>query len=174
MNASPKSPATGVQACLRLLESFRSRRGGNHGPVYLQGILQSRRVLHVARRSLDIGDGKQNAQQKIDSGQHHIRGVHAVLRHEKHDRDAIAEFLKNRRNHQRPVAERVSGNYKKGNLPSQGRAGKTIEKTGMGDCWWIVPAYRIKHEVEGRNYQHAPDGSDPKDDPGKFQGRSRA
>jgi hypothetical protein len=42
----------------------------------------------------------------------------------------------------------------------------------MCDRWRIVPAYHIKHEVEGRNYQHAPDCSDPKDDPGKFQGRS--
>ena len=71
------------------------------------------------------------------------------------------------------MAQRVSRDEEKRNLPSQGGRYKSVKKSGMGDRRRIISADQVKHEVERRDDQDAPNARDPENDLCKSHDGSR-
>jgi len=91
-----------------------------------------------------------------------------VLEDKDDDGEAIREFLEDGGDDERAKADGIGGDEEKSDLPSEGSADKAVKEAGMGDRWGILAADEIEHEIEGRDDEQAPDGSNPEDDFGKL------
>ena len=93
-----------------------------------------------------------------------------MLQIEHNEGRSVAEFLDHRRNHHRTQAHRVPGNHDECDLKSQPHADESVVKRGMRDGRGVLAPDQIEHEIERREYQHAPNAGDPKHDLGEFHG----
>ena len=93
-----------------------------------------------------------------------------MLQVKRHERDASAELLNDRGNHHRPHADRVERDHDEGKLKSQADTGEAVIKPRMGNGGRVLAADQIKDEIQGREYDHAPNGGYPENYFGKSHG----
>ena len=85
----------------------------------------------VARR-LEVGEHEEDAEQQIRCGEDEVGAARASLQYQHGDSDAVAEFFKHRRQHQRAIARGVRGDEEKGELPGQRQADEAVKRMRDG------------------------------------------
>jgi hypothetical protein len=94
--------------------------------------------------------------------------VQAILQIEHDQGSAVTKLLEHGRNHHRAEARGVSGNHEECDLEGQPHTDEAIVKRGMSDGRGILASDQIEYEIQRREHQDAPNGSDPKYDLGEF------
>jgi D-aminoacyl-tRNA deacylase len=141
----------------------------NDGPVTILLDLPKPKLRSLPAR-VQKRNHEEHAEQQIRSGKNQIAAVHASLLNQNDDGNRIAEFFHHRRNHQKPIAYRISGNHEKRKLPGQGGTDEAVIKTRMRDGRRVHPADEVKHKVERSQRQQAPPASNTKYNFCKFHG----
>jgi len=75
-------------------------------------------------RSFEIREHEQNAKEQVRGGEDQVEAARASLQDQNDNSDAVAEFFKHRRQHQRPIARGIGGDEKKRELPGRARPTK--------------------------------------------------
>jgi len=92
------------------------------------------------------------------------------LRVKRHGSDAKGEFLDHADQHQRPVAQRVTGDQQKGQLPGEPHANESVVVDRVRDGRRVVDADPGLHEVAGGEHEQTVDAGEGKEVTGKTQG----
>src|ERR1700694_3546071 len=113
-------------------------------------------------------DEEENTQQHIDPAKYEIRRMQSALQVEHKKGCAITKLLHHRWDHHRPEADRVAGDEKEDDLKCEPYADETVIEAGMSDGRRILAPDRVKHKIERREDQKAPDAGNPENNPGEF------
>src|SRR5579859_2444467 len=119
-------------------------------------------------RSPKEGKQKQHAEQRVDSGEHQIRRMNALLEIEDEQGSSVGELFDDGRNHHQAKAHRIERDYQERKLPRQPCADEAVIEAGMGNGRRILPPDQIEHKIKRREDQHAPDEGNPENDLGEF------
>src|SRR5579859_5332177 len=125
-------------------------------------------MLDLPVTRAEIGDEKQGAEGQVYSSEEQVGGTHALLGHEKDDRDGPDQLFEDGGDHDGAEADGVAGDEDKGQLPDKREAGKTVIEGRMCNRRRVLFANRVEQEIEGRNDEEAPDTGDPEHNFGKF------
>ena len=82
----------------------------------------------------------------------------------------VGGFFEDGGDHQGAIAGRICGDETEGDLPSQGAAYEAVIEAWVRDGWRIFLTDEVKHKIERRDDQQAPDAGNPKDNFCEFHG----
>src|ERR1700677_3062936 len=113
---------------------------------------------------LEICGYEENSEEQVDASEPKIAGSEAMLKIEHDESRSSAELLDHRWNHHWPQADRIARDHQECNLKGQTDADKTVVEAGMRDRRRVLTADQVKHEIQRRENQHAPNAGDQESD----------
>lgn len=94
-----------------------------------------------------------------------------AVQDQSHDGRGVGHFFEDGGEHQGAIADRISGDEAKSDLPGERAADETVKEARMRDGRRVFLTDEVKHEVERGDDEQAPDACNPEDNFREFQGR---